>query len=349
MAKKVLHLPVEIAGQIGLQVKALRGCGWCAESLFQNHDFKYSHEPTYTFGRTNRWRMLFARLLLAWRTLARFDVYHYHYGQSLLTERLFYADARLNSMLGAKVVVEFWGSDVRLPSLERARNPYYPNMPEENDAKARACMAHWSALSCGHVIVADHSFFSFICEYFSDVHVVRQAIDCRAYQPVYPGLEAAVVRVVHIPSHAGYKGTVYVRAAIDALKARGLPLEYIEVSGVSHDEAMRLCATADIVVDQLVLGSHGVFALEAMALGKPVLCYIMPDMEGTYPDGFPIINANPDTVTEVLAGLIASGRENLHQIGRRSREYVQRVHDISVIGPALADVYATLPGRNHAG
>ena len=50
-----------------------------------------------------------------------------------------------------------------------------------------------------------------------------------------------------------------------------LPVELDIVEGVPHDEARERYARADIVVDQLNAGWHGVFALEAMALGKPVV------------------------------------------------------------------------------
>ena len=40
-------------------------------------------------------------------------------------------------------------------------------------------------------------------------------------------------------------------------------------------------AKADVIVDQLRCGSHGVFAVEAMATGKPVLCYIRDELVET--------------------------------------------------------------------
>ena len=64
-----------------------------------------------------------------------------------------------------------------------------------------------------------------------------------------------------------------------------LPVELDIVEGVPHDEARERYARADIVVDQLNAGWHGVFALEAMALGKPVVAHLKPDVVERSADG----------------------------------------------------------------
>jgi hypothetical protein len=53
---------------------------------------------------------------------------------------------------------------------------------------------------------------------------------------------------------------------------RATPVDLDIVEGLPHEEARKRYARADIVVDQLNAGWHGVFALEAMALGKPSSC-----------------------------------------------------------------------------
>jgi glycosyltransferase involved in cell wall biosynthesis len=49
---------------------------------------------------------------------------------------------------------------------------------------------------------------------------------------------------------------------------------------------------ADVVVDQLIGGSFGYFAVEGMAFGKPVVCYIKDPSRVADPASFPIINAD---------------------------------------------------------
>src|SRR5947199_333673 len=75
--------------------------------------------------------------------------------------------------------------------------------------------------------------------------------------------------VLHAPSNRRRKGTDHVIAACEQL-----PVDLEIVEGLPHDEARRHFERADIVVDQLNAGWYGVFALEAMALGKPVLTFL---------------------------------------------------------------------------
>ena len=76
-----------------------------------------------------------------------------------------------------------------------------------------------------------------------------------------PPSDAARPLVVHAPSNREKKGTA------DLIEACAqLPVDLEIVEGVPHTEARERYARADIVVDQLNAGWHGVFALEAMRL-----------------------------------------------------------------------------------
>jgi len=59
-----------------------------------------------------------------------------------------------------------------------------------------------------------------------------------------------------------------------------------------YQQANELLQKCDIFLDQFVLGAHGVAAIEAIAYGKPVLCYIKPSQINLYPPDLPIVNAN---------------------------------------------------------
>ena len=52
------------------------------------------------------------------------------------------------------------------------------------------------------------------------------------------------------------------------------------MQGVPHTELVEMVKSADIVVDQLLLGSYGVFACEAMAAGRVTVGHIA-DPSGT--------------------------------------------------------------------
>ena len=289
--------------------------------------------PTGRFAKT--------RTLLA--AVRHHDVFHFYFGLSFLRPELRLLDARALRRMGKRVVVEFLGSDARMPSLERRRNRHYVRNPGEDDEVASERMRRWAEITEGHVIVGDHQLDPFLTRHFSRIHYVGQRVDTRRLTPRPPPRSAQRPVVVHAPSNRAIKGTVHVREAIEALRAAGVSLEYVEIHATSHQETLRQCERADIVVDQLCSGAHGVFAVEAMALGKPVICNMLPEYEATLP-GCPIINADPNSIADVLREWLDSSRDR-HAHGLASRAYVEAKYDIRIVADRLLDVYESLPGR----
>ena len=107
---------------------------------------------------------------------------------------------------------------------------------------------------------------------------------------------------------------------------------------MSRNEAIKWVQKADIFLDQFVIGDHGMAALEAMALGKPVVCYIKPSMSGKYPSDCPIVNASQDNLTEVLESLLTNGKRRC-ETGKESRAYVEKYHDAAALAHQLVEIY----------
>ena len=130
---------------------------------------------------------------------------------------------------------------------------------------------------------------------------------------------------------------------IDVLEQ--LPVDVDIVVGVPHEEARERYARADIVVDQLRAGWHGVFALESMALGKPVVTYLKPDVVEKSAAGYgiriPIVPATADSLADAIRPLIDDPALR-REIGAASRNYVEQVHDIDRVADRLIDVYRSL-------
>ena len=82
-----------------------------------------------------------------------------------------------------------------------------------------------------------------------------------------------------------------------------------EVSGLPHAEAMKLYSQADLVIDQVLAGWYGGFAVELMAMGKPVACYIRDEDLHFIPPAMaaqlPLLRVRPDTLEEDLRRVIA--------------------------------------------
>jgi len=317
-----------------LSVLGQRELGVKATGFARPHSLRYEPAPDIV---PPRGRLGYLRA--AERAIRAHDLIHFYFGESFLPYQL---DAPWLRRLGKQVVIEFNGSDIRMPSVEAKRNPYYVRIEMENDAHATRLMRRWSEVTEGHVIICDHTMDIFLAPHFEHIHTVGQRVNVRRLIPAPPDPQARRMRVVHAPTHRPAKGTEFVRRATAELAAEGAPIDYVEVYGLSHAQALEVYRGADLIVDQLCGGGHGGFAAEAMALAKPVVCYLLPENEAVYPAGLPIINANPATLKDVLADWVDRPRER-YERGLASRAYAERVHDHRVVARRLLEVYKTLP------
>ena len=98
--------------------------------------------------------------------------------------------------------------------------------------------------------------------------------------------------------------------------------------------------SADVFVDQLLVGWYGAAAVEAMSLGKPSVCYLRESDIAWLPfkDSIPLISATCTTIYDVLLDLIEN-RHTLKEIGIRSRTYVEEVHDPVKIAMQMKQTY----------
>lgn len=82
------------------------------------------------------------------------------------------------------------------------------------------------------------------------------------------------VTVLHSPSNPAVKGTTYVVAAVNQLRAEGFQVEFLNIQGANHQTVLNAMSKADIVADQFIVGWYGVFTTESLLLGKPTLVYV---------------------------------------------------------------------------
>jgi len=349
----VLQLPVNVASQISASVSGLRAIGINARGII---DSGASNEilqsdvgievlpPLPDLPRSLSWAAGHARryyrLLSA---LSWADVVHWHFGELVLHGGF---DLRWTRFLKKPGVAEFWGTDIRVAEIEASDNLYFARyMPIDYQEKQTSEKSERTqALFAGagfECLVADESMKSYIhAGLFSKVHLVRQRIMTSDYASAPPDPAVRRPLVVHSPSNPKLKGTEFVLAAVEKLRPK-LEFEFRLIQNMPRSQALSLVAQADVFVDQLILGSHGLAALEAMAFGKPVVCFIKPSLTQSYPADLPIVSANPDDLQEILGALIRDGSLR-QQIGVRSRAYVEKHHDAIVIARQLKEIYAEI-------
>jgi glycosyltransferase involved in cell wall biosynthesis len=310
-ALRVVHAPVNTAGVPWQNVQALRRRGVDAK-LVVFERYKLHPEADIDLGLEGRG--LATRQLRQWRAFARLlprtDLFHFYFGLTLVPKSLQFLLLRA---AGKRSVYHFMGSDIRGKS------------PEELAYAQRA----------GARIVGSYD----AARWIPDADVVPPGIDLRDFAPAPPSDRARPL-VIHAPSSRGRKGTEHVIAACEQL---AVELEIVE--GLHHDEARERYRAADIVVDQLNAGWYGLFAIEAMALGKPVLTFLHDEAVRRTEEAFgvpvPIVRATKETLAEDLRPLVESAEER-RRVSAASRAYVEQVHDIDQVADRLLALSAAL-------
>jgi glycosyltransferase involved in cell wall biosynthesis len=306
-----LHCPVNIGGIPATNVQALRRQGLEARLLMFRPPTLRSDVPDIVLDvRDGLWRRQIAQARAFARVLPDTDVFHFYFGHTLVPRAVQFPLLRLTRR---KSVLHYLGSDIR--------------------GKSRDELA-WGKRANAEIVGSWDAH-----RWVPEAHVVPPPIDLAHYAPAPPP-ENERVRIAHAPSDRAKKGTDAVIAA-----CRELPVELDLIEGVKHDEARSRYAQADVIVDQLVVGWYGLFAIESMATARPVVTYLHDDAveltEREYGVQVPIVNATKDTLVEKLRPLVGSAQLR-RELGERGRAYVERVHDMDRIGEQLVAIYESL-------
>ncbi len=307
---RVTLCPVNTAGVPWTNAQALRRRGVDAR-LVVFERYKLHPEADCSLDRRGGFAR---RQAQQWTALARLlpqtDVFHFHFGLTLVPQSLQFPILRAARK---KSVMHYLGSDIRGKTPEQ--------LAPGRKADAR--------------VVGSYDAIRWV----PDAEVIPPGVDLARIAPAPPSDRARPL-IVHAPSSRRRKGTEHVIAAVEGLDA---DLELVE--GMHHDEALERYRAADIVVDQLNAGWYGLFAIEAMALGKPVVTFLHDEAVRRSEEAFgtrvPIVSATAATLREAVRPLVSDASRR-RELGAASRAYVERVHDVERVTDRLLDLYARL-------
>jgi glycosyltransferase involved in cell wall biosynthesis len=342
---KVLLLPNNTASDLSHKVRALRNIGINARGLaIGGHQVQSAEglemvplvQGQYLRNRIKR--LAFIKQLTSGIRWA--DIIHWVWDLGVLPCKL---DKRILQLSGKPGVVEWLGSDIRDPAIDLTVNPHYRVAQREGyeytqESTERSSRAQRDFAELGFFPLEFIGMGHYINEsLFPKRYRTWQSITLAEHEPRFPDPKIRRPLVVHSPTAPVAKGTKYIIAAVEKLKEK-FDFDFRLVVDVPRPEALKIMSACDIFVDQLIVGGHGFAAVEAMASGKPVLCYINPVIGRDYPPDLPIVNTDPSNITDQLNNLLASG-ELRHELGRRGRAYVEKYHCDEKIAHELVAAY----------
>ncbi len=279
--------------------------------------------------------------LFLW-SLLKFDVFHFFFDGGLwsgmkIVPRARWLEIPLLRLAGKRVIATAYGADVRVRSWNEHWQPY--NLCQECPDPGRHCICDTEQAEINiryhrswcNALLAMGDMHDFV--FGSRREFLYWPIDVKSVE--FAGAEPhdGTINVVHSPNHRHFKGTRFIEAAVEALREKGLDVELHMVEKMSNEEARRAYAEADIVVAQCIAGWFGFTEIEAMAAGKPLVSYLRDaDRYLGHVPGCPVVSANPDRLEAELERLVLDG-ELRAELGRRNRDYAERVWSYEAIGP----------------
>ncbi|MGI8589357.1 MAG: glycosyltransferase family protein [Chloroflexia bacterium] len=333
---RILHAPTNIAGIAGLLARAERDLGYDATSV------EYISRRM-AFG-TDRSLHLEARRgpvakgaavgAFALGAMRRYDVFHLYFGNTLFPWP--FPDLPMLRALGKRIIFHFCGCDVR----SRAANLAKYEISGCHECVSLVCLGKRRP----PLHYADAVFVS-TPDLLDDVPgavLMPGPVDTSRWTPAppraTPPTSADPLRILHAPTDREIKGTHYLLDAVERLKAAGYPVELHVLEGVPAADVPAFVAAGDIVVDQLMIGAYGTFSVEAMAVGRPVVCRIRDDLRRHYPPDLPIVSAEPGTVYDVLERLVQDAGRRA-ELGQAGVAYAERVHEMHRVAEAVVQWY----------
>lgn len=219
------------------------------------------------------------------------------------------------------------GSDTRDPvgHMERVSDSYFRHAPQEFlDHASRVVRRNREVRSALGVplfvstpdLLADNP----------DASWLPLCVDVHGFSSPEPLLLGSRPRVLHLPSRRvpPIKGSHIIEPALEELSRRG-EIDWVRSGSVAHKEMPKLLSQVDIVVDQLLVDSYGVSAVEAMAAGRVTIANVGESTRSAIGVDLPIIDVDPRNFGESFRGLLQD-LDSLRDAGGRGPGFAQAMH-----------------------
>lgn len=343
---KVFHGLVNYGTQAGLFAKELRKQGIEAISVVYYDPSKRQTDVELLYGGSFLLRVIkhaLNKIRLIYYFF-KYNTFHFYFGKTLFRNQM---DLPFYKLFRKKVIMEYLGNDIRNYDFLTKRY----NLPQDHDFVKKRTSHDFVTLRrinfekkyIDYKLGCLPKYMHFAKLYNYEINeILPLAIDLRNI----PFIQSEIilndfpVKILHAPTKRSFKGTVYIEQAISQLRGEGYNVTLKIIEGITHAQLYDEYKKCDVFIDQISTGWFGTSAIEAMAFGKPTCAYY-DELYFQYIDyahEIPVININRENIIDKLKELLNS-REKLPEIGKKSREFVEKYHDLKNVTKKLVDIY----------
>ncbi len=236
-----------------------------------------------------------------------YDIYHFEWGLD------FYRDCRFAKQLsedGKPIICTYHGQDMRTRGVIK-------EMDEISDLN----------LTSELDLMKKHPDINYLfLPHDTSAYKARVAI-------------SSPLRVCHSPTNRYYKGSDDIIEICSGLDSDGL-IKFVLIEGKTQQEVIRIKRSCDIYIDQIHNRGgwgYGMSSVESLSMGLICLTELVKEYQNFIPD-HPFINVTKQNLKEKLIDL-TKNQELLINKKIKSREWVNRYHDISNVSDKLYSYY----------
>ena len=284
----------------------------------------------------------------------KFDVFHFNYGSSLFNhQKIPIAQADLPFYPSrAKLFVTYNGCDARQK---------FATMAQKKISACHDPKCYSGICNSGKMDIIKRKQIAKMAKYVHHIWAVNPDLlyflpkDKSSFLPYLvnmdnmkiakPDFRKNKLKVIHASTDRFAKGSEIILTAMEYIqKAKGCDVEVKFIEKIPHEQAINIYKQADLIIDQILIGWYGGFAVEAMSMGKPVICriaeedlhFIPKKMAIDVKDAF--INANPANIKEVILRCIED-RLFLKDKSEAAIEYARTWHNPNYVAGITKQVY----------
>jgi hypothetical protein len=340
---KVLHLPTPVGGNAWALSQGEKSLGLDSHVLYTTENpFRYPSDFRFSPFRGKKSTLnVLKKAALFLKIRKTYDVFHFNFGRSIFhrPEYLIYHEDLPWYSKKARLFVTYNGCDARQKYPTRVRRRISACIEDgcydgicnsgRQDAYKRHAISKM-ARHVKHMWALNPDLLHFLPQEKSSF--CPYAVELDNIRPGFSDYSKKTLHVVHAPTNRACKGSDMILNALESVKRKhpGL-LEIHLVENLEHKRAMEVYRKADLVIDQVLVGWYGAFAVEVMGMGKPVICrieeedlrFIPEDMRAHLKEA--MISSDPSSLEKVITRCLQD-RSYLKERAQACLEYARKWH-----------------------